>query len=206
MREPIQPEAAPSTGVAVPPTRRRVRRGATGVAGAIKRVVIRAADVLPPPRGDALLGMARETYRFLTGRGGSAPRPAHNGEEASSSALKDALAWRRARNAFEAADYDVAHEAIEELLERNPASARALRFKRDVHVRRGDLTDAVRTLRRLRVAEDDASWDGQQRMLLGRLIETDRAAGAPDPRARLGRWSRDPDVGAPPAQGVGCRT
>ncbi len=187
MRELIPPEAAPSTGVAVPPTRRRVRRGATGVAGAIKRVVIRAADVLPPPRGDALLGMARETYRFITGKGGSRPpRPGQNGEEASSSAFKDALAWRRARNAFEAADYDAALEAVEELLERNPTSTRALRLKRDVHVRRGDLTDAVRTLRRLRVAEDDPSWDGPQRMLVGRLIETDprwapRIPGPPRP-------------------------
>jgi glycosyltransferase involved in cell wall biosynthesis len=187
MQAPTPPEAAPSTGVAVPPTRRRVRRGATGVAGAIKRVVVRAADMLPPPRGDALMGMARETYRFITGQGGKqAPRPVHNHEEPSSSALKDALAWRRARNAFDVADYDVALEAVEELLDRNPTSARALRFKRDVHVRRGDLTEGVRTLRRLRAADDDPAVDGQQRNLLGRLIETDprwapRIPGPPRP-------------------------
>ena len=68
--------------------------------------------------------MARETYRFITGKGGTnSPRPVQNGEESSSSALKDALAWRRARNAFDSSDYDAAHDAIKELLERNPTSA-----------------------------------------------------------------------------------
>ena len=117
-------------------------------------------------------------------------RPAQGGEEASSSALKDALAWRRARNAFEAADYDAAFVAVEELLERNPSSSRALRFKRDVHVRRGDLTDAVRTLRRLRVTEDDPSWEAPQRMLLGRLIETD-PRWAPRIPTSIARGKRD---------------
>jgi glycosyltransferase involved in cell wall biosynthesis len=136
---------------------------------------MRLADALPPPRGDALLGIARETYRFITGRGGTpVPRAAQpDGDEQGSSAIKDALAWRRARNAFDDADYDTALEAVDELLERNPMSARALRLKRDVHVRRGDLTDGVRTLRRLRTADNDPAWQVPQRHLLGRLIETD---------------------------------
>lgn len=145
-------------------TRRR------GLRTRIKNIVKRTADLLPPPRDEALIGVAREAYSLVTGKGGRGRRPGSRGRL---QPWLDPLAWHRARQAFDRGAYDIALVRVESVLARHPDSMKALTLKRDIHARRGDLTDVVATVHRMRRVQDDPGLAQQERQWLGRLIETD---------------------------------
>jgi glycosyltransferase involved in cell wall biosynthesis len=163
----------------------------SGVRGSLKGVVRKVADLLPPPRDEALLGLARDAYSLATGTTSAEANrkrrrwtPAERGRRLDP--WQDPVAWRRARKAFERRDYEEALEQVEGLLERHPDSRKALGLKRDVHARRGDLTQVVETIRRIRELEDSPALIAQERLWLGRLVETDprwlpRIPGLPRP-------------------------
>ncbi len=166
------------------------RRGAAAPAGLrdrLKRAAGHVADFLPPPRDEALLGIVRHLYSLVTGAPPTGPRAVSGkGQRGLRDALRDPLSWRRARRAFERGEYDTAIEIVDGLLDRHPHSWKALALKRDVHARRGDLSQVVATIGRLRRIEDDVRLAAQERLWLGRLIETDprwlpRIPGPPHP-------------------------
>ncbi|MFL5680049.1 MAG: glycosyltransferase [Chloroflexota bacterium] len=151
---------------------------ASDVRGSLKGAVRKVADLLPPPRDEALLGLARDAYSLVTGSstvGANRKRrpwtPAERGQRLDP--WQDPVAWRRARRAFERRDYEEALGQVDGLLERHPDSRKALALKRDIHARRGDLTQVVETIRRIRGLEDDPRLVAQERLWLGRLVETD---------------------------------
>lgn len=140
---------------------------------AVKAGLRRVAEFLPPPRDEALIGVFREMYSLLTGRRRASVRRRPGRAAATPEPFLDPMAWHRARTAFEDRDYDVAMERVEALLAAHPASSRALTLKKDIHGRRGELTEIVRTTRQLRRLREDPQLLGQERSALGRLIETD---------------------------------
>jgi len=164
---------------------------ASGVTGSLKGAVRKVADFLPPPRDEALVRLARDAYSLVSGSspspGGATRRrwtPAERGQRLDP--WQDPVAWRRARRAFERRSYEEALEQVDGLLARHPDSRKALAFKREIHARRGDLTEVVLTIRRIRALGDDQRLADQERFWLGRLVETDprwvpRIPGAPRP-------------------------
>jgi glycosyltransferase involved in cell wall biosynthesis len=140
----------------------------------LKRAVRRIADFLPPPRDEALLAVARELWALLTGkrgRSGGSRRAAAPGVPLEP--WLDPMAWHRARRDFDRGAYESALARVESILERHPDSLKALNLKKDIHNRRGDLSDAVATYQRMRQVQDDPAIEYQERHWLGRLIETD---------------------------------
>jgi glycosyltransferase involved in cell wall biosynthesis len=147
--------------------------------GAVKRI----ADLLPPPRDEALIGLAREAYSLVTGKRG---KGRGGGPRARREPWIDPMAWHRARRAFDSGAYEIALARVNSVLVRHPDSRRALTLKKDIHARRGDLSEVVAALRRLRTIEDDPILAYQERSWLGRLVETDprwlpRIPGPPRP-------------------------
>jgi glycosyltransferase involved in cell wall biosynthesis len=137
----------------------------------LKRAVRRIADFLPPPRDEALMGLAREAWSLVTGKRGRTRRSAGPGIRVEP--WLDPMAWHRARRAFDQGAYEIALARVESVLERHPDSLKALNLKKDIHTRRGDVSDVVATYRRMRQVQDDPNIEYQERQWLGRLIETD---------------------------------
>lgn len=137
----------------------------------LKSTIRRLADLLPPPRDEALIGVAKEAYSLVTGKRGRGgrlrPGPAR------SEPWVDPMAWHRARRAFDRGAHEIALARVEAVLARHPDSLKALTLKKDVHRRRGDLSDVVATFHRMREVQDDPDLARQERHWLGRLIETD---------------------------------
>jgi glycosyltransferase involved in cell wall biosynthesis len=138
----------------------------------LKGAVRRIADFLPPPRDEALLGVAREAWSLLTGKGGGRTRRG-GGPAIRVDPWVDPLSWRRARRAFDKGAYEIALARVDGILARHPDSLKALSLKKNIHNRRGDMSDVVATLRRTRQVQDDPATEYQERQWLGRLIETD---------------------------------
>ncbi|HEY0442845.1 MAG TPA: glycosyltransferase family 4 protein [Candidatus Limnocylindrales bacterium] len=172
------------------PTYGRPRAAASGgMRGSLKGAVKRVADFLPPPRDEAFLGIARDAYSLVTG----APTAQSRAVAAATAergprfdVLQDPVAWRRARHAFDRGEYEIALKLVSGILDRHPDSWKAIALKRDIHARRGDLSDVVTTIRHLRRLQDDPRLAAQERMWLGRLVETDprwlpRIPGPPHP-------------------------
>jgi glycosyltransferase involved in cell wall biosynthesis len=139
----------------------------------LKSAVRRVADLLPPPRDEALIGVARELWALLTGqrgrsRGRRVAAPGARGEP-----WLDPMVWHRARRAFDQGAYEIALARVESVLARHPDSLKALNLKKDIHTRRGDVSDVVATYRRMRQVQDDPAIAFYERQWLGRLIETD---------------------------------
>jgi len=190
LREPL-PIDTPTPPVTPRARRRRppVQRGR--LASAAVRVGRSIAALLPPPRDEALIALGRDLYRLLTGAGGRRRNRSAVGADASAGSWRDAVSWRAARKAFEQRDYEEALTRVGEVLAGSPDSVTALRLKRDVHTRRGDLTEGLATVRRLAMVDNDPRIAEQERMWLGRLIETDprwrpRIPGPPRPIEPVG--------------------
>lgn len=115
--------------------------------------------------------MAREGWALLTGKRGRSRRVAGPGGRAEP--WVDPMAFHRARRAFDKGAYEIALARVESVLARHPDSMKALNLKKDIHTRRGDVSDVVATYRRMRQVQDDAAIEYQERRWLGRLIETD---------------------------------
>jgi glycosyltransferase involved in cell wall biosynthesis len=137
----------------------------------LKKAVRRLADLLPPPRDEALIGVAREAWALLTGRRGRRRRVATPGTR--SRPWVDSMALYRARRAFDHGAYEIALAQVDSVLTRHPDSLNALNLKKAIHSRRGDMSDIVATYRRMRQVQDDPAIEYQERRWVGRLIETD---------------------------------
>jgi len=138
--------------------------------------VRRIADLLPPPRDEALLALVRSIRALVTGRAMGRPagrRHGARGQEAVEEPFITPMAWHRARTAFEDGDYDRALQRVDAILRTHPDSFRALQLQRDILGRQGDLTGAVRTTGRMRRLRDDPRLLELERGWLGRLVETD---------------------------------
>lgn len=158
----------------------------SGINGTLKGLVRRLADLLPPPRDEALLAVARDAYSLLSGTPADTGTRARRSSRGWHEPWLDPMAFRRIRHAYEAARYDTALQLVEEVLERHPDSVRALMLARDIHARRGDVTGIVATLHRIRQLKDEPRFEFQERQWIGRLIETDprwlpRIPGPPRP-------------------------
>ncbi|MDQ2964905.1 MAG: glycosyltransferase family 4 protein [Chloroflexota bacterium] len=141
----------------------------------LKGAVRRLADFLPPPRDEALLGVAREAWALLTGKPG---RTRGRAVRAAGPGIRpepwlNPMEWRRARSAYDQGAYDIALERVDGILARHPGSFKALSLKKDIHNRRGDMSDVVATYRRMRHVQDDPATEYEERQWLGRLVETD---------------------------------
>ncbi len=158
-------------------TNDRVRRA--------ERIIRRIAGRFAPPRDEAFLGMAEATYAFLVAgkvRGGGLGRRTIIHHEPRINRVAFSLAERT----FGSGDLDAALEQAMALHRAHPDSLRVLRLRRDIESKRGDLTAQARSLHRMHVLDDaeDRLWS--ERMLMGRIIETEpgwtpRIPGAPRP-------------------------
>lgn len=137
----------------------------------LKKFVRRVADLLPPPRDEALLGVAREAWSLLTGRRGRAGRAAGPGHRVEP--WLNPMAFQRVRRAFDRGAYEIALARVDSVLTQHPDSLKALNLKKAIHARRGDVSDIVATYRRMRQVQDDPAIEYQERRWIGRLIETD---------------------------------
>jgi glycosyltransferase involved in cell wall biosynthesis len=137
----------------------------------LKKAVRRLAYLLPPPRDEALIGLARETWALLSGHRGRGRRTAARG--ARGEPWLNPLAFHRARRAFDSGAYEIALAHVDSVLARYPDSLTALNLKKAVHARRGDMSDLVATYRRMRQVQDEPAIEYQERRWVGRLIETD---------------------------------
>jgi glycosyltransferase involved in cell wall biosynthesis len=139
----------------------------------LKRTVRRVADLLPPPRDEALIGVARELWALLTGNRGRTRGRRVTATGSRADPWLDPMVWHRARRAFDQGAYEIALARVESVLARHPDSLKALNLKKDIHTRRGDVSDVVATYRRMRQVQDDPAIAFYERQWLGRLIETD---------------------------------
>jgi glycosyltransferase involved in cell wall biosynthesis len=140
----------------------------------LKNAVRRLADFLPPPRDEALIGLAREGWALLTGKPGRARKSRRvAGPRPQKRARVDPMAFYRARRAFDRAAYDDALARVESVLAGHPDSLKALNLKKDIHNRRGEISAVAATYSRMLEVQDDAAIQYQERRWLGRLIETD---------------------------------
>jgi glycosyltransferase involved in cell wall biosynthesis len=139
----------------------------------LKNAVRRVADFLPPPRDEALIGIAREGWALLTGKRGRGRKRPAAGLRPRQQPRVDPMAFYRARRAFDRGAYDDALARVESVLAGHPDSLKALNLKKDIHNRRGDISDVVATYGRMLQVQDDDAIEYQERRWLGRLIETD---------------------------------
>ncbi|HVL54226.1 MAG TPA: glycosyltransferase, partial [Vitreimonas sp.] len=144
------------------------RPPASPAKAALKRILGRLARLLPPPRDEALVALARSAWALARGHGIKTVAQSVVREPSLDSGL-----WERAESAFDQGRYDEALVVVETILERAPRSLRALRLKRNIQNRRGDLVEAIDTVVAMREVQDDPSLAAQERGLVGRLVETD---------------------------------
>lgn len=156
-----------------------------GVRGVLKAAFRRLVQLLPAPRDRALVSILREGRALVTGH---RPRWGRRREDRQGTdpSLVDRDAWEAARAAFARRQYDRALARVERVLLAQPDNFKALRLKRDIHNRRGDLTLAIATMHQMRRVHDDPALADDERRWLGRLIETDprwlpRVPGSPRP-------------------------
>jgi glycosyltransferase involved in cell wall biosynthesis len=138
--------------------------------GLLRRAERTLRDVaarLRPPRDEALLTIADAGYTLLTGRRAVSALSTHIEPPV------NRLALRRAAAALEAGDLDTARERIDALFRAHPDSMRVLRLARDVQSRQGELAELATTLHRMHTLADDPDRMIAERMLLGRIVETD---------------------------------
>jgi glycosyltransferase involved in cell wall biosynthesis len=137
-------------------------------------IVRRVARLLPAPRDRALISLAGEFRSLVTGK---RPRSGRRREDRArrDDALLDRVAWEKARLAYDRRDYDLALRRAEAILAEHPENLKVLKLKRDAHLRRGDLSDALTAMRRMRQIEDSPTLARDERHWIGRLIETDPA-------------------------------
>jgi glycosyltransferase involved in cell wall biosynthesis len=131
----------------------------------------RALSVVPAPRGDALRTLGRDVLRdardLAVGQEPLVPAKARREPTIDYGRL------RRAAAALERGDTDTALTETAAILEEHPTSRRALRLRRDALVRRGDESERLRTVSRLRRIEDDRQLSHESAMITSRLRETD---------------------------------
>ena len=128
-----------------------------------ERVVRRVADRLGSPRDQAFVHFAEAGYALITGG-----KTYSDGISQHKEPRIDGAALRRAEDAFDAGDYEIALDRIEEIIRAHPDSVRALRVRRDIESKQGALTAAARTLHRIHELEGLGESRGE-RMLLGRI-------------------------------------
>ena len=152
----------------------RARRDQAGrVPSAIRRGIRRFTDLLPPPRDEALVSVFRGVWGLVTGRAVAPGRRGSERQIVNDHPFIQPLTWHRARTAFDDRDYDTALERVDAILRKHPYSFRALALRRDVLGRRGEITEAARTVGRMRRLRDDPRLLEMERGWLGRLVETD---------------------------------
>ena len=129
----------------------------------LKSAVRRVADFLPPPRDEALIGIAREAWALFTGKRGRGRSRRAGAARPIQQSRVDPMAFYRARRAFDHGAYDDALARVEFLLAAHPDSLKALNLKKDIHNRRGDISDIVATYGRMLQVQDDAAIEYQPR-------------------------------------------
>ncbi|MGZ8501387.1 MAG: glycosyltransferase [Candidatus Limnocylindrales bacterium] len=123
--------------------------------------------LLPGRRGGAAAGLIRDVVSLVSGRG---PAPSH----AVGDPPVNPATLLRAQRALAAGDLDAAIANAAAVLRRNADSLAALEVRREVEERRGELTSALATIRAMRVVRDTPALERDERMAVGRLLETDR--------------------------------
>jgi glycosyltransferase involved in cell wall biosynthesis len=132
-----------------------------------ERILRDLAARLRPPRDEALLTIADAGYTLVTGRRAVSALSTHIEPPV------NRIALRRAAAALESGDLDTARERIDDLGRAHPDSMRVLRLARDLQSRQGELTELATTLHRIHTLADDPERMLAERMLLGRIVETD---------------------------------
>ncbi len=145
-----------------------------------ERIVRDLAGRLRPPRDEALLTVAEAGYTLLTGR------RAVSGLSMHVEPRINRIAFRGAAAAYDAGDLGTAQARIDELARAHPDSMRVLRLQRDILARQGDLTGQARALHRMHVLAEDPARIDAERLLMGRILETEpgwlpRLPGPPRP-------------------------
>jgi glycosyltransferase involved in cell wall biosynthesis len=133
-----------------------------------ERIVRDLAGRLGSPRDEALVTAAEAGYALVTGRRVRGAMSASHREP-----RIDRVAFKRAQMALDAGDTEAALERLDALALAHPDSLRVLRLRRDVESRRGSLTAQARTLHRTHLLDDGPERLRAERMLLGRIIETE---------------------------------
>ncbi len=131
-----------------------------------ERLVRNVATRLRPPRDEALITVAEAAYALLTGR------RVRGGMSSYQEPRINVVALRRAEAAVDGGDLHTARERADALYHAHPDSLRVLRLRRDVLARQGDLTGQARMLHQMHLLDDAPERIANERMLLGRLVET----------------------------------
>ena len=152
-----------------------------------ERVLRRIGARLGSPRDEALVAGAEAAYALLTGR-----RVRGGGMSRHREPRIDPLRYRMALAALGRGDLDEAERYATDLLRAHPDSLRALRVLRDVAAEKGELHDQARALHRMHVLDDTPDRRHEERMVLGRIVET---APGWTPRIPGPPWPIDPDPG-----------
>jgi glycosyltransferase involved in cell wall biosynthesis len=131
----------------------------------------RAIEVVPAPRGDALRTLGRDVLRdardLAVGQEPLVPAKARREPPIDYGRL------RRAAAALQRGDTETTLVETAAILAEHPTSRRALRLQRDALVRRGDESERLRTVSRLRRIEDDRALQQESGRITSRLRETD---------------------------------
>lgn len=137
----------------------------------VRRVLRRAYGIVPAPRGDALRTLGRDLVRdardLLVGQEPLVPVKGRREPRIDYGRL------RRAQAALDRGDPDAALAETSAILADHPTSRRALLVQREAQFRRGDQTERLRTVRRLRRLEDSPKLAAETARITSRLRETD---------------------------------
>jgi glycosyltransferase involved in cell wall biosynthesis len=137
-----------------------------------ERIIRAVGSRLGSPRDEALMAGAEAAYALVTGRrarGGGMRLSAYTEPRI------NRVAFRMAEAALGAGDLETATSRTEALLRAHPDSVRILRLRRDIAARQGDLSTQARLLHRMHVLDDTPERRFAERMLMGRIVETDAA-------------------------------
>jgi glycosyltransferase involved in cell wall biosynthesis len=127
----------------------------------------RVADRLGSPRDEAFMHFAEAGYALVTGG-----KTYRDGVSQHKEPRINRVAFRQAEAAFDAGDYETALRRVADLHAAHPDSVRVLRLRRDIESKQGELSAQARTLHAIHVLEGTTEGSRQERMVLGRLIET----------------------------------
>jgi glycosyltransferase involved in cell wall biosynthesis len=152
-----------------------------------ERMLRRIGARLGSPRDEALVAGAEAAYALVTGR-----RVRGGGLSRHREPRLDPLTYRSAMGALERGDLEQARRLGAKLAADHPDSLRVQRLLRDVAAETGELHDQAHALHRMHLLDDDADRRHEERLVVGRIVET---APGWTPRIPGPPWPVDPDPG-----------